>query len=67
MSLTMPYSKLYNLTQLSANAVNFISISRQKLDLLKYVYAYGTVNPIFVEIQSISTNIKMPSWTKCKK
>ena len=58
MSLTMPYSKVHNLTKLSANAVNFISVNRQKLDLSKYIYAYGTVNPIFVEIQSISTDIR---------
>ena len=43
----MPYSKLYNLTKLSANAVNFISVNKQKLDLSKYIYAYGTVKNIF--------------------
>ena len=46
----MPYSKLNNLTDLSA-------ADRQKLDLSKYI-TYGTVNYIFVEIQPDSTNIK---------
>ena len=34
----MPYSKLYILTELSANDVKFISVDRQKLDLSKYIY-----------------------------
>ena len=51
------FSKLYNLTELSANDVKFISVDRQKLDLSK-LYTYGTVNSIFVEIQPDSTNIK---------
>ena len=51
------YSKLYILTELSANDVNIISIDRQKLDLPN-IYTYGTVNSIFVEIQPDSTNIK---------
>ena len=58
----MPFSKLYILTELSANDVKFISVDRQKLDLSKYIkknYTYGTVNPIFVEIQPDFTNIKM--------
>ena len=38
MSFTMPYSKLYILTELSDNDVKFISVDRQKLDLLKYLY-----------------------------
>ena len=54
----MPYSKLYILTELSANDVKFISADRQKLDVLIYIYTYGTVNSIFVEIQPDSTNIK---------
>ena len=54
----MPYSKLYILTDLRANDVKFISVDRQKLDLSKYIYTYGTVNSIFVEIQPYSTNIK---------
>ena len=45
-----PYSKLYILTELSANDVIFISSDRQELDLSKYIYNYGTVNSIFVEI-----------------
>ena len=53
----MPYSKLNILTELSANDVKFMSVDRQKLDLLKYI-TYGTVNSIFVEIQPDSTNIK---------
>ena len=53
----MPYSKLYILTELSANDVKFISVDRQKLNLSKYI-TYGTVNYIFVEIQPDSTNIK---------
>ena len=53
----MPYSKLYILTELSANDVKFISSDRQELDLSKYI-SYGTVNSIFVEIQPDSTNIK---------
>ena len=51
------YSKLYILTELSANDVKIISVDRQKLDLSIY-YTYGTVNSIFVEIQPLSTNIK---------
>ena len=51
------YSKLYILTELSANDVKFTSVNRQKLDLSKY-NTYGTVNSIFVEIQPDSTNIK---------
>ena len=38
MSFTMPYSKLNNLTELSANDVKFISVDRQKLDLSKHIY-----------------------------
>ena len=53
----MHYSKIYILTELSANDVKFISVDRQKLDLSKYV-SYGTVKSIFVEIQPDSTNIK---------
>ena len=56
--LFMPYSKLYILAELSANNVKVISVDRQKLDLSKYIYSYGTVNSIFVEIQPDSTNIK---------
>ena len=52
------YSKLYILTELSANDVKFTSVDRQKLDLSKYIYTYGTVNSTFVEIQPKSTNIK---------
>ena len=58
MSFTMSYSNLYILTQLSTNDVKFISVDRQKLDLLN-IFTYGTVNSIFVEIQTNSTNIKM--------
>ena len=36
MSFTMPYSKLY----ICANDVKFISVDRQKLDLLKYIYLW---------------------------
>ena len=36
----MPYSKLYILTDLSANDVKFISVDRQKLDLSKYIYVW---------------------------
>ena len=35
--LFTPYSKLYILTEQSANDVKFISSDRQKLDLLKYI------------------------------
>ena len=55
--LFTPYSKLYILTELSANDVKFISSNRQELDLSKYI-SYGTVNSIFVETQPHSTNIK---------
>ena len=55
--LFTPYSKLYILTELSANDVKFISSDRKELDLSKYI-SYGTVNSIFVEIQPVSTNIK---------
>ena len=37
MSFTMPYLKIYILSELSANGVKFISFDRQKLDLLKYI------------------------------
>ena len=57
MSFTMSYSKLYILTELGANDVKFILVDRQKLDLSKYIYTYVSVNSIFVEIQSGSTNI----------
>ena len=53
----MPYSKLNNVTELSANDVKCISVDREKLDLSK-IYNYGTVNSIFVEIQPNSTSIK---------
>ena len=56
--LFLPYSKLYILTELSSNDVKFIPVDRHKLDLSKYIYNYGTVNSIFVEIQPNSTNIK---------
>ena len=56
--LFTPYSKLYIFTELRANDVKFISSNRQELDLSKYIYSYGTVNSIFVEIQPDSTNIK---------
>ena len=56
--LFTPFSKLYILTELSANDVKFISSVGQELDLSKYIYSYGTVNSIFVEIQPDSTNIK---------
>ena len=35
--LFMPYSKVYILTELSANDVKFISSDRQELDLSKYI------------------------------
>ena len=60
MSFTMPYSKLYIMTNLSANDVKFISVDRQDLDLLKYI-TYGTVHSIFVGIQPDSTK-KMTSY-----
>ena len=37
-SFSMPFSKLYILTELSANDVKFISVDRHKLDLSKYIY-----------------------------
>ena len=40
MSFTMPYSKLYILTELSKNDVKCISVDRQKLDLSKYIYLW---------------------------
>ena len=53
-------SKLYILTELSANDIKFISVDRQKVDLSQYIIiiTYDTVNSIFVEIQPDSTNIK---------
>ena len=38
--LYQPYSKLYILTEVSANDVKFISFDRQKLDLSKYIYLW---------------------------
>ena len=32
------YSKLYILTEISANDVKFVSVDRQKLELSKYIY-----------------------------
>ena len=52
------YSKLYILTELSANDVEITSVDRQKVDLSKYIYTFGTEFSIFVEIQPDSTNIK---------
>ena len=57
MSFTMPYSKLYILTELSTCDVTIRVVDRQKVDLLKYIYTYGSVNSIFVEIQADFTNI----------
>ena len=34
------YSKLYILTELSANDVKIISVDRQQIDLLKYIYLW---------------------------
>ena len=56
--LFTPYSKLYILTELSADDIKFISSDRQELDLSIYIYSYGTVNSIFEEIRPDSTNIK---------
>ena len=65
--LFTPFSKLYILTELSANDVKFISCDRQELDLSKYI-SYITVNSIFIEIQPDSTNIKNdPRNTTIKK
>ena len=36
----MPYSKLYILTELSANDVKFIPVDKPKLDLSKYIYLW---------------------------
>ena len=55
--LFTPYSKLYILTELSANDVKFISSDKKELDFSKY-NSYGTVNALFLEIQPDSTNIK---------
>ena len=57
-SFTLPYSKLYILTELIANDVKFISVDGQKIVLSIYIYTYGIVDSIFVEIQPDSTNIK---------
>ena len=57
MSFTMPYSKLFNLAELSANDVKFISVDRQNQDIHKYIYLWS-VNFIFVDIQPDSTNMK---------
>ena len=35
-----PVSQLYILTELSANDVEFISVEKQKLDLLIYIYLW---------------------------
>ena len=40
MSFTMPYSKLYTLTELSPNDVKFISDDIQTLDLSKCIYLW---------------------------
>ena len=57
MSFTIPYSKLYILTEIRANDVKLISVDRQKLDLSKYIYLWYRKS-ILVEIQLDSTNIK---------
>ena len=58
----MLYSKLYIfLTELIANDQNFYQlIATIKARLIKrlQMYTYGTVNSIFVEIQSNTSNIK---------
>ena len=51
------FSKLYILTELSANDVKFTSVDRKSWTF-QNIYTYGTVNSIFVEIQPDSTNIK---------
>ena len=56
MSFTMPNSKLYILTELSANDVKFISVDRQKLDLLKYIYLW--YRKFYICREPDSTNIK---------
>ena len=48
--LFTPYSKLYIFSELSAYDVKFLLSDRQELDL-PYIYSYGAVNSIFVEIQ----------------
>ena len=53
----MHYSKLYILTELSANDVKLISVYRQKLDLLIYIYLW--YSKFYVEIQPDFINIKM--------
>ena len=53
----MLYSKLYILTELSANDVKFNQLIDKSLTF-QNIYTYGTVNSIFVEIQPDSTNIK---------
>ena len=60
MSFTMPYSKLYILTELSDTDKKFISADRQKLDLSIYIYLWYRkfYNCTAVEIQPDSTNIK---------
>ena len=51
----MPFSKLYILTELSANDVKFISVDRQKLDLSKYIYLIVSIHcaPEMSEIDCI--------------
>ena len=55
--------KLYILTELNTNDVKLISIDRQMLE--KKMFTYGTVNSIFKEIQSYSTNIKIAAPRIC--
>ena len=56
MSFTIPYSKLYILTEIRANDVKLISVDRQKLDLSKYIYLWYRKS-ILVEIQLDSTTL----------
>ena len=58
----MPYSKLYILTELSANDVKFISFDRQKLDLSKYIYLCYRKFYIFRDTARFYENKKWPSY-----
>ena len=55
----MPYSKLYILTELSANDVKFISLDRQNLDLSKYIYLWYRKFYICIDTAQLYKHKKM--------
>ena len=60
------YSKLYILTELSANDVKFTSVDRQKLDLSKHIYLWYRKIYICRDTARFSEHKKWPSYVHGK-